>query len=142
MIFVLVVLLVTSIHSLVINMTMIERWEVERHEAVIQRSKKLGGYVDASDGRRVRVKRQEFPYDIGMLKNLVQGMGTMNVRKTYLTLAPGLFFSTDILYGRLLAGYGLSLSHPLLPGHSNLKSMNLKAHLPSRIFTYVANQLS
>ena len=79
MLFVLFVLLVTSIHSLTINMTMIERWEVERHEALIQRSKRLGGYVDASDGRRVRVKRQEFPYDIGIFKNLVQGMGTINV---------------------------------------------------------------
>jgi len=77
--FALVVLLTTCVHSLAINTTMIEHWEIERHEAVVDRARKLGGYVYANGGQRVRVEHQEYPYDIGIWKNLVQGMGTKNV---------------------------------------------------------------
>lgn len=36
----------------------------------------LGGYLDGPDGIRVRIVKQEFPYDIGILANLNQGMGS------------------------------------------------------------------
>lgn len=58
---------------------MIESWEIERHEALIERSRKTGGFVYANGGYKVRVVRQEFPYDIGIWKNLVQAFGTRNV---------------------------------------------------------------
>jgi palmitoyltransferase len=38
-----------------------------------------GGYLDGPDGIKVRIKRQEFPFDIGIWSNLVQGMGTSNI---------------------------------------------------------------
>jgi len=77
--FALTVLFVGATHGLAINTSMIEHWEIERHEALIDRSRKLGGYIYANNGKRVRVQHQEYPYDVGIWKNLVQGMGTRNV---------------------------------------------------------------
>ena len=56
-------------------MTTIEDWEIERHETLLRRAKVLGGYLDGPDGIKVKITRQEFPYDIGILRNLSQGMG-------------------------------------------------------------------
>ncbi|KAG9247647.1 DHHC palmitoyltransferase-domain-containing protein [Calycina marina] len=77
--FALTILLVTAAHSLAINTTMIEHWEIQRHEALVDRSRKLGGLVYSNNGKRVRVQHQEYPYDIGIWTNLVQAMGTRNV---------------------------------------------------------------
>jgi palmitoyltransferase len=79
MMFALSVLLVTAVNSLMFNTMMIEHWEIERHEALIERARYMGGFVYGPGGIRVRIKRQEFPYDIGIWKNIVQGMGTNNV---------------------------------------------------------------
>lgn len=76
--FALTVLFVSATHSLVINTTMIESWEIERHEALVERSRKLGGFVNGPEGRRVRIMKQEYPYDIGFWRNVVQGMGSSN----------------------------------------------------------------
>jgi hypothetical protein len=77
--FALLMLLARSIWALVWNVTTIEEWEMERHETLLRRSKASGGYLDGPDGVRVQIKRQEFPYDIGIWGNLKQGMGTWNV---------------------------------------------------------------
>jgi hypothetical protein len=58
---------------------MIEGWEIERHETLLRRARHSGGFLDGPDGMKVRIKRQEFPYDIGIWNNLKQGMGTGNV---------------------------------------------------------------
>lgn len=89
--FALSILLVRSVYSLAINTTMIESWEIERHEALVYRAKKTGGYVYAN-GQKVRVERQEFPYDVGIWRNLCQGMGTSNVLLWFLPFggAPGI----------------------------------------------------
>jgi palmitoyltransferase len=60
------------------NVTTIESWEIERHEQLLRRSRVLGGYLDGPDGQKVRIKRQEFPYDVGIWSNICQGMGTGN----------------------------------------------------------------
>lgn len=60
------------------NVTTIESWEIERHEQLLRRARVLGGYLDGPDGQKVRIKRQEFPYDIGIWHNICQGMGTGN----------------------------------------------------------------
>jgi len=73
--FALSILLIRAAYSLAMNTTMIESWEIERHEALVNRSRKTGGYVYANGGQRMRVERQEYPYDIGIWKNLSQGMG-------------------------------------------------------------------
>ena len=59
-------------------MTTIEGWEIERHEQLIRRARVLGGYLDGPDGQRVKIKRQEFPYDIGIWANICEGMGSRN----------------------------------------------------------------
>ena len=77
--FTLSVLLIRATYSLGANTSQIESWEIERHEALVERAKKMGGYVYANGGQRMRIERQEFPYDIGIWNNLCQGMGTSNV---------------------------------------------------------------
>ena len=42
----------------------------------MERSRKTGGFVYANGGQRMRVQRQEFPYDVGFWKNICQGMGS------------------------------------------------------------------
>lgn len=73
------ILLIRATYSLATNTSQIESWEIERHDALIERSKKTGGYVYANGGQRMRVEKQEFPYDIGIWKNMCEGMGTGNV---------------------------------------------------------------
>jgi palmitoyltransferase len=82
--FALTILLTRAIYSLAMNTTMIESWEIERHEALVDRSRRTGGYVYANGGQRMRIERQEFPYDIGIWKNLCQGMGTNNLLMWFL----------------------------------------------------------
>lgn len=67
-----------SFYALCCNVSTIESWEIERHEQLIRRAKVLGGYLDGPDGTRVRIVRQEFPYDIGIWRNICAGMGTSN----------------------------------------------------------------
>lgn len=59
-------------------MSTIESWEIERHEQLLRRSKVFGGYLDGPDGIKVRIVRQEFPYDIGIWRNICAGMGMSN----------------------------------------------------------------
>ena len=61
-----------------LNMTTIESWEIERHETLLRRARTLGGYLDGPDGKKVRIRRQEFPWDIGIWTNLCQMMGSRN----------------------------------------------------------------
>ncbi|KAI1129188.1 zf-DHHC-domain-containing protein [Nemania abortiva] len=78
------ILLVTTVRGWLFNTTMIEGWEVERHEAVLQR----GGYEeddwwrtgdgDGDAAPRSMVDPVEFPYDVGVCANMVQAMGTSN----------------------------------------------------------------
>ncbi|KAL3423477.1 DHHC zinc finger domain-containing protein [Phlyctema vagabunda] len=92
--FALSILLVRAIYSLGINTTMIESWEIERHEALVYRAKKNGGWTYGSGGQRLHIRHQEFPYDIGIWQNLVQAMGTGNVISWILPFAGGPDVST------------------------------------------------
>ncbi|PGH26754.1 hypothetical protein AJ80_01518 [Polytolypa hystricis UAMH7299] len=73
--FVLVVLLVSNLWSLMGNVTTVETWEIERHEALVRRACVFGGYLDGPDGIKIRIQKQEFPYDIGIWANIKAGMG-------------------------------------------------------------------
>ena len=73
------VLLARTLWNLAVNTTTIEGWEIERHEALLRRARHLGGYLNGPDGTQVKIVRQEFPYDIGIWRNLKQGMGSGNV---------------------------------------------------------------
>jgi palmitoyltransferase len=76
--FALGILLLRNIWCLAVNTTTIEGWEIERHKTLLRRARHFGGYLSTPDGSQVRIKRQEFPYDIGIFANIAQGMGTAN----------------------------------------------------------------
>ncbi|KIW65309.1 hypothetical protein PV04_07580 [Phialophora macrospora] len=67
-----------AIYGLGANVTTIESWEIERHEQLLRRARALGGYLDGPDGIRMKLVKQEFPYDIGIWNNICQGMGSAN----------------------------------------------------------------
>ncbi|KAL8833744.1 MAG: hypothetical protein Q9170_004107 [Blastenia crenularia] len=74
--FALGVLLIRNIWVLGSNVTAIEGWEIERHETLVRRARTRGGYLDGPDGVRLKITKQEFPYDIGIYQNARQAMGT------------------------------------------------------------------
>jgi palmitoyltransferase len=82
--FALFVLLVRSIWAIGANVTTIESWEIERHKTLLRRARYFGGYLDGPDGMKVRIRKQEFPYDVGILSNVKAGMGgSWNVCSSY-----------------------------------------------------------
>ncbi|KAH9840465.1 hypothetical protein Tdes44962_MAKER01665 [Teratosphaeria destructans] len=78
LLFSMLLLLGRTIWGLCLNMTTIEGWEVDRHEAVLRRARVMGGYLHGPDGQRVKIEQQEFPWDVGIWTNICQGMGTWN----------------------------------------------------------------
>ncbi|GAQ40566.1 palmitoyltransferase pfa4 [Aspergillus niger] len=87
-VFFLMILLGRTIWSMSINMTTIEEWEIERHQTLVRRSRHFGGYLTGPGGVRIRIKKQEFPYDIGIWSNIKAGMGgTANVLSWFWPLA-------------------------------------------------------
>ncbi|KAF7712871.1 Palmitoyltransferase, partial [Penicillium ucsense] len=87
-VFALLILLVRSLWSLVFNTTTIESWEIERHETLVRRARVLGGYLEGPGGRKVAIRKQEFPYDIGIWSNIRNGMGgSANVLSWFWPLA-------------------------------------------------------
>lgn len=86
------VLLYTTVRGWAFNSTMIEDWEVERHEAVLAR-------MDAGEDRdfwgdddaalRHSLERIEYPYDLGVFANMAQAMGTRNVLRWFLPVLGG-----------------------------------------------------
>ncbi len=62
-------------------MTTIESWEIERHSRLLRRSRVFGGYLDGPNGVKVRIRKQEFPYDVGIWRNISQGMDSSNPLK-------------------------------------------------------------
>lgn len=101
-VFALGLLLFTTVRGWVFNSTMIEDWEVERHEAVLGR---MVDYEDDEDGGggdggrgfwgddgaalRQRLERIEYPYDLGVFANMAQAMGTRNVLRWFLPVFGG-----------------------------------------------------
>lgn len=103
--FALSILLARNIWLLGGNITTIECWEVERHEDLVHRAKAQGGYVDGPDGIKVKIVKHEFPYDIGIFRNIQQGMGS-NILSWLWPLASnpenasGLYFETNGFEGK------------------------------------------
>jgi len=75
----LAITLARTLYGLAFNTTTIETWEIERHETLLRRARAQGGWLQAPDGEKVRIERQEFPWDVGVWTNVCQGMGTGNV---------------------------------------------------------------
>ncbi|TPX17960.1 uncharacterized protein E0L32_011961 [Thyridium curvatum] len=84
----LAIMLFTTGRAWVLNTTMIEGWEIERHEAVLDRysssssgDSSSGSWWDPQDGGAgagAELERVEFPYDVGFFANMAQAMGTPN----------------------------------------------------------------
>ncbi|KAK2682576.1 Palmitoyltransferase, DHHC domain [Fusarium oxysporum f. sp. vasinfectum] len=73
------IMLINTIRSWIFNQTMIEGWEQERHEALMDKGPKDWWDITGPDGEKVRFERLEFPYDIGFFDNMAQAMGTRNI---------------------------------------------------------------
>ncbi|KAL1835955.1 hypothetical protein VTJ49DRAFT_5766 [Mycothermus thermophilus] len=97
----LAIMLITTVRSWVTNCTMIEAWEIERHEAAVARAES-GDYDDTLAGSgdepfwgddtsvlRARLARIEFPYDMGIFANMAQAMGTRNPLRWFLPVFGG-----------------------------------------------------
>lgn len=76
--FALLVMLVTTVQSWVLNRTTIDGWVLARHEAIIERGGRDWWDITGPDGENIRFERVEFPYDIGFFTNMAQAMGTSN----------------------------------------------------------------
>ncbi|KXH37101.1 DHHC zinc finger domain-containing protein [Colletotrichum simmondsii] len=75
------ILFFSTVRGWVLNETMIEGWEVDRHAAVCDRNRKDAGEfwsMTGPDGKKLRLEKVEFPYDVGIYANLSQAMGTSN----------------------------------------------------------------
>ena len=84
-IFLLSILTFTTLKSALFNTTLIEDWEIERHESAMSRidpyesaSSEFWSAEDAAGAGDQLLSRIEFPYDLGFFKNLSQAMGTSN----------------------------------------------------------------
>ncbi|KAM3468405.1 hypothetical protein MY5147_007970 [Beauveria neobassiana] len=72
----LLVMLVTTLRGWILNQTMIETWEQQRHEAVAARGGRDWWDIVGPDGEAIRFEKIEFPYDVGFFANMAQAMGT------------------------------------------------------------------
>lgn len=70
------IMLITTVKSWVLNQTMIEGWEQDRHEAIAERGGRDWWEVTGPDGEKICFEKIEFPYDIGFFSNMAQAMGT------------------------------------------------------------------
>ncbi|KAI1455786.1 zf-DHHC-domain-containing protein [Annulohypoxylon moriforme] len=82
------ILLITTLKGWVFNTTMIESWEIERHEATLERRYASDGGEGSwwaagerapggdRDAPHLAVDPIEFPYDIGFFANMAAAMGT------------------------------------------------------------------
>ena len=73
--FAVTVMMVRTAWCLAMNVTTIEGWEIERHQALVQKARTLGGFVYGPGGVKARITKQEFPYDVGIWENIKLGMG-------------------------------------------------------------------
>lgn len=99
--FVMGLLLATTLKGWVFNTTMIETWEIERHEALQARRPGTAddrfwapsdpdpdGAASAS-ASALAIEPVEFPYDVGFFANMAQAMGSRNPLLWFLPFAPG-----------------------------------------------------
>ncbi|KAI0150046.1 zf-DHHC-domain-containing protein [Hypoxylon sp. NC0597] len=96
------ILLATTLKGWIFNTTMIETWEIERHEAALERryssSSPDSGSWWASGERapggdtsapHLSMEPVEFPYDIGIFANMAAAMGTRNPLLWFFPFAGG-----------------------------------------------------
>lgn len=115
--FFLAILLARNIWCLGANITTIEGWEIERHETLLRRVRVSGGFLDGPDGIKVKIARQEFPYDIGIFKNMSQAMGGNPLLWLWpfarsLFIGDGIQFAINEFEGKIFKAHlSLTMSH-------------------------------
>ncbi|KAI0001242.1 zf-DHHC-domain-containing protein [Xylariaceae sp. FL0662B] len=73
------VMLATTLQAWAFNTTMIESWEISRHEAALERRDGADdAWWSAPAEDRLRLEPVEFPYDVGVFANMAQAIGTSN----------------------------------------------------------------
>ncbi|KAG6041811.1 hypothetical protein E4U41_001555 [Claviceps citrina] len=82
------IMLIATIKNWLFNCTMIEGWQLERHEAILEREGMDCRDLRGPDGKKVRVEKVEFPYDVGIFANMSQAMGTSNFILWLLPFSP------------------------------------------------------
>jgi palmitoyltransferase len=82
------VLFLRCLWILFTNTTTIESWEISRHATLVRRARTLGGFLYDPSGQRIYIRPQEFPYDIGLWRNVAGGMGTANPLLWLFPLSP------------------------------------------------------
>ena len=129
-------LFIRNVWCLASNTTTIEGWEIERHENLVRRAKRRGGYLDGPDGIQMRLTHQEFPYDIGIFKNIAQGMTGLFIFWLF-PFAPtasnesGLNFCTNGFDGRNLLSH--TVGTPTDTYRSTLATTRSGPNLTSRV---------
>ncbi|KAG6014012.1 hypothetical protein E4U54_005982 [Claviceps lovelessii] len=83
------IMLITTTKNWLFNCTMIEGWQLERHEAIVERGGRDWWNLHDLDGQKVRMEKVEFPYDLGIFTNMSQAMGTSNFILWLLPFYPG-----------------------------------------------------
>ncbi|KAM0294177.1 hypothetical protein ACHAO9_001875 [Fusarium lateritium] len=81
------IMLINTVKAWIFNQTMIEGWEQDRHEALMDKGPKEWWDIMGPDGEKVRFERLEFPYDIGFFDNMAQAMGSRNILMWFFPLA-------------------------------------------------------
>ncbi|KAK0747823.1 DHHC palmitoyltransferase-domain-containing protein [Apiosordaria backusii] len=89
--FALFILLVTTLKSWVVNQTLIEMWELDRHNSLLSKISSSASNNDywTDDFDPAALSRIEFPYDLGFFKNMSQAMGTSNPLRWFLPVGGG-----------------------------------------------------
>ncbi|RDA90026.1 hypothetical protein CP533_1954 [Ophiocordyceps camponoti-saundersi (nom. inval.)] len=77
------IMLITTVRTWLFNCTLIEGWELDRHEAIVERRGRDSWGMVLPGGDKVRFERVEFPYDIGIFSNMAQAMGTSNILRWF-----------------------------------------------------------
>ncbi|KAK4229717.1 Palmitoyltransferase PFA4 [Podospora fimiseda] len=92
--FLLSILFFSSLKSCLFNTTMIESWEIDKHESTLSR---LDSSFDNPDTHywteetndKISLSQIEFPYDLGIYSNISQAMGTSNPLRWFLPIFGG-----------------------------------------------------
>jgi palmitoyltransferase len=84
--FTLTILFLRVLYAAGVNETSIETWERERHETLVDRSKK--GLVYDNDGNKIRISHQEFPFDVGIWTNLCGAFASSNPLLWFVPFVP------------------------------------------------------
>jgi palmitoyltransferase len=89
------IMLATTAKGWIANRTMIEGWEAERWEAVVERYGEAGESWWNENEDTNPWEDIEFPYDIGLFANMTQAMGTSNVLLWFMPFAGGPVIAKD-----------------------------------------------